>query len=467
MQSQFHRPSLRGATEDAMGSPRRFLFAGAVVLVAATLIAVPGGNSNETQLQGAETGSDMESLLQVVSSTSKAASYRLHPTPRLQIQELEKPEVEKNAANKSVAYSQTPLEALFSTVVSYTKPVESFIIQRVSFQSVQGTFATTFALVFGVIVVAGVISAGVFVMLRMDKASFAEGEDIREGKDSYQPVRFEAALASPRKEKLPPTPFAGMNVATTTFSAQSSTVSLPPPAHLRSGPTSGSRAQANPPQYFSMATPRPPTLLEPDQANSEKSLEAPEVVKGNGEPPPLCPTLVMSLCDARFAVAMQSLTYVRTSFDVVGRTGTTLLRVDMQGPSTERSLAISMAHAGSTPLVTIRAKNAQYSKRRIAKGLEILGPDSAFYGDLALQPGDSYDVVKDNATVMKIQAASGSLMLNVTSGKGRYLASTTCSGEDFGGVDHLQIHVLAGIDAILVLACVLAIVLMPPTRTEL
>mmetsp|Transcript_119023 Transcript_119023/g.185805 ORF Transcript_119023/g.185805 Transcript_119023/m.185805 type:complete len:84 (+) Transcript_119023:3-254(+) len=71
-------------------------------------------------------------------------------------------------------------------------------------------------------------------------------------------------------------------------------------------------------------------------------------------------------------------------------------------------------------------------------------------------------VVKDHSTVLSIDGNPNSLTLQIYSSNGGELASVRCSNEPFGGVDHVEVRVESGVDTILILACVLAVLLLSP-----
>mmetsp|Transcript_142080 Transcript_142080/g.250532 ORF Transcript_142080/g.250532 Transcript_142080/m.250532 type:complete len:482 (+) Transcript_142080:110-1555(+) len=181
-------------------------------------------------------------------------------------------------------------------------------------------------------------------------------------------------------------------------------------------------------------------------------------------PPPLCPTLVLPVCEARFGVPMFEIAQLTSEGElgIVGLSGNPLLRASVRKVGRRRSLEISMPEAGSAPRATI-APNLQDLNRPDDGVLEIRGLKGSFYGMLEMRASGACYVTKDGETMMIIDGDTDSLQLSIKSGGGMPLASVRCSTEPFGGVDHVEIRVEPGVDTVLVLACVLAVLLLSPT----
>mmetsp|Transcript_11978 Transcript_11978/g.18957 ORF Transcript_11978/g.18957 Transcript_11978/m.18957 type:complete len:429 (+) Transcript_11978:37-1323(+) len=180
-------------------------------------------------------------------------------------------------------------------------------------------------------------------------------------------------------------------------------------------------------------------------------------------PPPLCPSLVLPVCEARFGVPLneihnKSLMSSECEIGIVGMSQNTLLRAAVKkvGNSNQRVLEIGMPEANSAPRATVGPAAPG------STSLQICGLRGAFYGTLEIRTNGACYVVKDNATVLSIDGSTSSLKLQIYSTPGSELASVRCSSEAFGGVDHVEVRVEPGVDTILVLACVLAVLLFPP-----
>eukprot|EP00418_Pyrodinium_bahamense_P039831 CAMPEP_0179196344 /NCGR_PEP_ID=MMETSP0796-20121207/97627_1 /TAXON_ID=73915 /ORGANISM="Pyrodinium bahamense, Strain pbaha01" /LENGTH=463 /DNA_ID=CAMNT_0020900743 /DNA_START=111 /DNA_END=1502 /DNA_ORIENTATION=+ len=187
-------------------------------------------------------------------------------------------------------------------------------------------------------------------------------------------------------------------------------------------------------------------------------------------PPPLCSALVLPVCEAHFAVAVPALAAMDESgggsLDVVGLSGNPLLRAAARQVPGGRLLEVAMAHPGSQPRATIgpRPQDAEGSGGLPQATQEIRGTGGSVYGLLEARSSTCYAVTRSGRELLAIRGASDSLELSVSVGE-RQVADVTCSGENFGGVPHLELKVQPGIDAVLVLSCVLAIVLQSTWST--
>jgi len=191
------------------------------------------------------------------------------------------------------------------------------------------------------------------------------------------------------------------------------------------------------------------TLMQPDL----RGIEGPM-----GVPPPLCPTLVLPVCEARFGVNMNDLAALTQEgeIDIVGLSGNPLLRAAVKKVHGNRRLEISMPEAGSAPRATV-GPAAQGSR-----SLELRALKGAFYGMLEMRNTGACYVVKDGGVVLTIDGDTDSLQLSIKSGQGISLASVRCSQEFLGEVDHVEVRVEPGVDTVLVLSCVLAVLLLSP-----
>lgn len=204
--------------------------------------------------------------------------------------------------------------------------------------------------------------------------------------------------------------------------------------------TSGFTAQLSPQPAAQMPAPieRPPLAPLSKQA-----------------PPPLCPTLVMPVCEARFGVQMNQLAALVSvgELDIVGLSGNPLLRAGIRlDRNGDRTLEICMPERNSAPRATLAPSSPGV--------YEIRGMKGVFYGFLQVQSSGSCYVIKDGQTVLLLDGDTENLQLGVKSGAGAPLASIRCSAEPFGGVDHVEIRVEAGVDTVLVLAVVLGVLLL-------
>jgi hypothetical protein len=133
-----------------------------------------------------------------------------------------------------------------------------------------------------------------------------------------------------------------------------------------------------------------------------------------------------------------------------------LLRANIKRVGNQRLLELGMPEPNSAPRATVGPAPQG------AKSFQICGLRGAFYGMLEMRSSGACYVVKDGKTVMSIDGDTNSLKLQLTSSSGTDLASVRCSSESFGGVEHVEVRVEPGVDTILILACVLAVLLLSP-----
>lgn len=183
-------------------------------------------------------------------------------------------------------------------------------------------------------------------------------------------------------------------------------------------------------------------------------------------PPPLCPTLVMPVCEARFGIPMYELAQLAAEGEVniVGLSGNPLLRAVVRKIGNARTLEITMPEQNSAPRATITPSMMELAghSQLGCRALEIRGMRGSFYGVLEMRSSGACYVIKEGQTVMMIDGDAESLQLSIKSSTGLQLASVRCSAEPFGGVDHVEIRVEPGVDTVLVLAVVLAVLLLSP-----
>lgn len=176
-------------------------------------------------------------------------------------------------------------------------------------------------------------------------------------------------------------------------------------------------------------------------------------------PPPLCPTLVMPVCEARFGIPMTDIAKlgVEGEINIVGLSGNPLLRSMIRLDCNQhRTLEICMPEKNSAPRATVAPSELGLG----ASGYDIRGMKGSFYGFLEVQPCGTCSVIKDGHHVLLLDGDTENLQLSIKSGQGSQLASVRCSAEPFGGVDHVEIRVEPGVDTVLVLAVVLGVLVL-------
>lgn len=184
-------------------------------------------------------------------------------------------------------------------------------------------------------------------------------------------------------------------------------------------------------------------------------------------PPALCPNVVLDKCEVRVGVSMYELGQIRSEgeLNIVGISGNPLLRAALRTSEAGRSLEISMTDPKSLPRATVGPMPTSHDQQK-SRAVQIFGVKGKPYGTLEMRSSGQCYVLKDGQTVLIIDGDNERMHLQIKSGYGYELASATCSSETFGGIEHLEIRVQPGVDTVLVLACVLAVVLLsqyPPS----
>lgn len=203
--------------------------------------------------------------------------------------------------------------------------------------------------------------------------------------------------------------------------------------------------------YMPVASPQAPQLEDP----ARSSFQLPPYSKEG--PPPLCATLIMPVCEARFGVAMHELAKLgpEGEIGIVGLSGNPLLRAVIRSDERQqKTLEIRMPEKNSAPRATVSPVPSG------GNTLEIRGMKKEFYGLLEMRHSGACYVIKNGQTVLVIDGDTQKLQLGVKSGTGAQLASVRCCTEAFNGVEHVEIRVEPGVDTVLVLAVVLGVLLL-------
>lgn len=91
---------------------------------------------------------------------------------------------------------------------------------------------------------------------------------------------------------------------------------------------------------------------------------------------------------------------------------------------------------------------------------EIRGADNMLLGSLVLQNTGSFIVHAHPEQELVIEGNDADVDLHVSSPDGRPKASVSCKGNQPGGPEQVEIHVLPGTDSVLIVACTLAILFL-------
>jgi len=172
----------------------------------------------------------------------------------------------------------------------------------------------------------------------------------------------------------------------------------------------------------------------------------------------------MPMSEALLGIQMYELAQLSAEgeLNIVGISGKPLLRAVVKKVGNARTLEVSMPEQNSIPRATIAPSEAAPEGANGSRALEIRAMRGAFYGTLEMRSSGACYVVKDGQTVLTIDGDAESLQLSLKSSVGLQLASVRCSTELFDGVDHVEIRVEPGVDTVLVVAVVLAVLLLSP-----
>lgn len=196
-------------------------------------------------------------------------------------------------------------------------------------------------------------------------------------------------------------------------------------------------------------------------ARSQTSLQASLPASAGRSPPPLCPALVLPHCEAWFAVSFDKLIEAAGEFNILGLSGNPLLRASVTKKEAEETLVlnISMTPARSPTLAKVEASSTGSSDI-----MTIHGGGGNSFGEL--QPAGSlqYALVCEGATMLIIALHPGGQMqihstIDGTQGSCIARASRCVESGFYSGSEHLEVRVNPGVDAVLILCCVLSLVL--------
>lgn len=268
---------------------------------------------------------------------------------------------------------------------------------------------------------------------------------------------------------------------------------VPAPASAKNSMTSLPRVkQAVPGSSFNL-TPAGSIMPKKDDSMLSRQQEdaRPPELTGNAprRPVPICPFLVLPHCETFLAVPINQLVGGANTVEVLGLSGSALLRVTIKDASAGRVIEVSMSPPQSPALASIteapesgpRAGMMEIKACKGGSGATHYGwlrPSRNTFGSVChvLQSGGD-DVMKVVTTYRGSTAtdpAHGTCQL-FAAGNGDLLAQASRSGDGEGifNAEDLEIRVTPGMDAVLALLCVPAIALFgqgessftfPPSR---
>jgi len=181
-------------------------------------------------------------------------------------------------------------------------------------------------------------------------------------------------------------------------------------------------------------------------------------------PPTICASLILPNTEARFVISMDSLLRVTTgSLDILGTSGRKLLHASIEDTHDgRRCLALSSVGCEADPRCLI------YTPKD-GVGMEVFGRRKSFYGTIE-RSNDTSSILKyEDTPVMLIEAGSVAdlKMTARTADCDRKIIGSAGRHEGKGlrqpkGGDAWKFQVKPGTDAVLVCACMLAVLLLQP-----
>jgi len=137
-----------------------------------------------------------------------------------------------------------------------------------------------------------------------------------------------------------------------------------------------------------------------------------------------------------------------------GLSGNILLKARVCRDGSGQRVEITTPEANALPRASIG-----YSQTKNL--LDIRGLRGEYYGLLEIRSNGPCIVTRQGNQLMKIDGDPEELRLWITSARGKPLASAECT-QQLGGADYVDIRVNPGMDTVLALALILAVLLFCP-----
>lgn len=203
-----------------------------------------------------------------------------------------------------------------------------------------------------------------------------------------------------------------------------------------------------------------------ERGESSRELKLPPNAQVSLDPPPICPSLVLPTNEARFMISLDLLQAVmqglQGTMDICGLSGQKLLHGVLEDvPGLGRRLSIASVRCELDPRATIVPRNSFC--------YVLYGRDRQEYGTLECVGGRI--MLKQAGNPVMVLDAGDPNELHYTASRmdGRVLASAGRQPNPLEGQEENEIwrlQVRPGIDAILVLTCMLAIMLLRPRPAD-
>eukprot|EP00403_Amphidinium_massartii_P010438 CAMPEP_0178422992 /NCGR_PEP_ID=MMETSP0689_2-20121128/27461_1 /TAXON_ID=160604 /ORGANISM="Amphidinium massartii, Strain CS-259" /LENGTH=493 /DNA_ID=CAMNT_0020044577 /DNA_START=81 /DNA_END=1558 /DNA_ORIENTATION=- len=344
--------------------------------------------------------------------------------------------------------------------------------------AVDGGSSTGFILLVIFVIVVLVCITVCFLDPRWLKDSFSR--DVRTDAPSSAYQRSSLAKVS----RPTPPPRSGASPYTQGGAAGSTWKALPsssaPPGEFGPRPSTVQSLPAVPYQSQALQGTRAPPASSPYMLERVSMTSAPSVVLGEGDgryssplwgakaeasvpkkgpPPPLCKALILPHAEARFVIKMESLMKGEGAFEILGLSGRPLLKATVRSMDggARRFVDLSMTPARSPTLASAGVFPSGHSSA--GPSLKVLGAGGAPYGELRQPASGRYSLVVDGDETLSSESSNGQLLFYNPAGTNIATASRGSSPGVLDGTEHLEVRAIPGVDSILVLCCVLAVML--------
>jgi len=186
-------------------------------------------------------------------------------------------------------------------------------------------------------------------------------------------------------------------------------------------------------------------------------------------PSPLCPSLVLPSRMSGFTIPMSEILDASESSGVLNISSalshTALLQASVCANGANRRLEIKTTEPGAPVRASIGNSRTQRPGPNSINMFDIYGQGGSYYGLLDIRISGSCIITRHGQPVMTIDGDPEELNLWITSAGGEDVATAKCTNEGLGeleSVEHVDIRVQPGMDAVLALACILAVLLFCP-----
>jgi hypothetical protein len=196
-------------------------------------------------------------------------------------------------------------------------------------------------------------------------------------------------------------------------------------------------------------------------------------------PPLLCPALALPVVEAHFEIPMYALRQCSASdgeFTIVGISGNPTFLAAVRKKGEMRMLEVCLPGKKTAPCASITPMAQEvydiatprpgHEAENRSGVCEIRGMHGALYGTIEMHDTGACYVVKDDQRVLTLHGEERRSQISIKSSVGLELACAKCLATAPGSKDHLEdrvhIRIEPGVDAVLMLSLVLAVLLLSP-----